>query len=144
MGSISYDMKNVFTTSKFSTFATFFLDWLKSRYFAFNLFFVPSKNQSIFPRSEFNHDKAEKGQTYNHQMIMMKIFEVKPKYLNKSISEFSLWQYGLWSFQAGGTNLERCQKLSKSFSFFFSLKNINSGAHFLLFSYFDNIYFKSL
>ena len=38
-------------------------------------------------------------------MIMMKIFEVKPKYLNKSISE--LWQYGLWSFQAGGTKLER-------------------------------------
>ena len=40
-------------------------------------------------------------------MIMMKIFEVKPKYLNKSISEFSLWQYGLWSFQAGGTKLEK-------------------------------------
>ena len=35
-----------------------------------------SKNQSIFPCSEFNHDKAEKGQTYNYQMIMMKIFEV--------------------------------------------------------------------
>ena len=50
---------------------------------------MPSKNQSIFPRSEFNHDKAEKGQTYNYQMIMMKIFEVKPKYLNKSISGFS-------------------------------------------------------
>ena len=53
-------------------------------------FFVPSKNQSIFPRSEFNHDKAEKGQTYNYQMIMMEIFEVKQKYLNfKGISGFS-------------------------------------------------------
>ena len=55
---------------------------------------MPSKNQSIFPRSEFNHDKAEKGQTYNYQMIMMKIFEVKPKYLNKSISGFSCYFTG--------------------------------------------------
>ena len=59
----------------------------------------------------------------------------------------TLWQYGLWSFQAGGTKLDRflpknqhtqrkflsqnltfkvnflCQKSSKSFSIFFSLKN---------------------
>ena len=77
---------------------------------------MPSKNQSIFPRSEFNHDKAEKGQMYNYQMIMMKIFEVKPKYLNKSISEFSLWQYGLWSFQAGGTKIERFLPKNKTYS----------------------------
>ena len=92
-----------------------------------------------------------------------------------------LWQYGLWSFQTGGTKLERflpknqhtqrkllnfenwvngevskvpkfdqnltfkvnflCQKLSESFSIFFSLKNINLGAHFLLLTFFDNINF---
>jgi hypothetical protein len=96
----------------------------------------------------------------------------------------ALWQYGLWSFQTGGTKLGRflpnnqqtewkllnfenwvngevskvlkfdqnlafkvkflCQKLSKSFSIFFSLKNVNLGAHFLLLKFFDNINFKSL
>jgi hypothetical protein len=40
-------------------------------------------------------------------------------------------------FSSGGTKLERflpflCQKLSESFSIFFSLKNINLGAHSLL------------
>ena len=34
-----------------------------------------------------------------------------------------------------------CQKLSESFSIFFSLKNINLGAHFLLLTFFDNINF---
>ena len=34
-----------------------------------------------------------------------------------------------------------CQKLSKSFAIFFSLKNINLGAHFLLLTFFDNINF---
>ena len=92
-----------------------------------------------------------------------------------------LWQYGLWSFQTGGTKLERFlpknqhtqrkllnfenwvsgevsksakspnlltfkvnflyQKLSESFSIFFSLKNINLGAHFLLLTFFDSIIF---
>ena len=92
-----------------------------------------------------------------------------------------IWQYGLWTFQTGGTKLERFlpknqhtqrkllnfenwvsgevsksakspnlltfkvnflyQKLSESFSFFFSLKNINLGAHFLLLTFFDNINF---
>ena len=33
------------------------------------------------------------------------------------------------------------QKLSESFSIFFSLKNINLGAHFLLLTSFDNINF---
>ena len=33
------------------------------------------------------------------------------------------------------------QKLSESFSIFFSLKNINLGAHFLLLTFFDNINF---
>ena len=36
-----------------------------------------------------------------------------------------------------------CQKLSESFSFFFSLKNINLGAHFLLLSFFGNFNFWS-
>ena len=88
-----------------------------------------------------------------------------------------LWQYGLWSFQTGGTKLERflpknqhtqrkllnfenwvngevsksakspnlltfkvnflCQKLSESFSIFFSSKNTN----FMLLIFFDNINF---
>ena len=34
-----------------------------------------------------------------------------------------------------------CQKLSKSFSIFFPLKNINLDAHFLLLTFFDNINF---
>ena len=81
--------------------------------------------------------------------------------------EAALWQYGLWSFQTGGTKLERflpknphtqrklsnfenwvngdlskkCQKLSKSVSISFSLKNINLEAHFLLLTFFDNINF---
>jgi hypothetical protein len=33
------------------------------------------------------------------------------------------------------------QKLSESFSIFFSLKNINLGAHFLLLTFLDNINF---
>ena len=93
----------------------------------------------------------------------------------------TLWQYRLWSFQTGGTKLERFlpknqhtqrkflnfenwtngevsksakspnlptfkvnflyQKLSESFSIFFSLKNINLGAHFLLLTFFDSINF---
>ena len=90
----------------------------------------------------------------------------------------SLWQYGLWSFQMGGTKLERflpnnqhTQRkllnfenwvngevsksakiwLSKSIfyvknypnlsQFFFSLKNINLGAHFLLLTFFENFNF---
>ena len=92
-----------------------------------------------------------------------------------------VWQNGLWSFQTGGTKLERLlpknqhtlrkflnfenwtngevsksakspnlltfkvnflyQKLSESFSIFFSLKNINLGAHFLLLAFFDSINF---
>ena len=92
-----------------------------------------------------------------------------------------VWQYGLWSFQTGGTKLERFlpknqltqrillnfenwvsgevsksakspnlltfkvnflyQKSSEAFSIFFSLKNINLGAHFLLLTFFDNINF---
>ena len=34
-----------------------------------------------------------------------------------------------------------CQKSSESFSIFFSLKNTNLGAHFLLLTFFDNINF---
>jgi hypothetical protein len=35
-----------------------------------------------------------------------------------------------------------CQKLSESFQIFFSLNNINLGAHFFLLTFFDNINFK--
>ena len=34
-----------------------------------------------------------------------------------------------------------CQKSSESFSIFFSLKNTNLGAHFLLLTFFDKINF---
>ena len=89
---------------------------------------------------------------------------------------YEVWQYGLWSFQTGGTKLERFlpknqhtqrkllnfenwvngevskstkiwlsnQKLSKSFSIFFSLKNINLGPHFLLLTFLITSIFKSL
>ena len=86
---------------------------------------------------------------------------------------YTLWQYGLWSFQTGGTKLERFLpknqhtkrkllnfknwvngEVSKSakiwhsksifyaknhwnLSNFFSLKNINLEAHFLLLTFFD-------
>ena len=93
----------------------------------------------------------------------------------------SIWQYGLRSFQTGGTKLEKnlpknqhtrrkflnfenwtngevsksakspnlptfkvnflYQKLSESFSIFFSLKNINLGAHFLLLTFFVHVNF---
>ena len=71
-----------------------------------------------------------------------------------------LWQYGLWSYRILRIGLVgRCQKeqnhptcwLSKSIfyvknypnlsQFFFSLKNINLGARFLLLTFFDNIIF---
>ena len=35
-----------------------------------------------------------------------------------------------------------CQKSSESFQIFFSLKNINLGAHFLLLTFFDDINFE--
>ena len=70
---------------------------------------------------------------------------------------YLLWQNGLLIFRVGGTEFEKilpCQKLPnltfkvnfqsqkapKSFSFF-SLKNINLRAHFLLLTFFDNINF---
>ena len=89
----------------------------------------------------------------------------------------TLWQYGLWIFQVGGTKLERflpknqhAQRKLLNFEFwinvelsklpkfdfqsqlsmsniiriflnFYSLKNINLGAHFLLLTFFDNVNF---
>ena len=102
--------------------------------------------------------------------------KLKKCYVCTGSGEYSqkhtIWQYGLWSFQIGGTILERFlpknqhtqrkllnfenwvsgevsknakspnlltfkvnflyKKLSESFSFFFSSKNINLGAHLLL------------
>ena len=100
--------------------------------------------------------------------------------MKKSIKNYAciVWQYGLWSFQTGGTKLERFlpknqhaqrkflnfenwtngevsksakssnlltfkvnflyQKLSESFSIFFSLKNINLGVSLLLLTFFEN------
>ena len=104
-----------------------------------------------------------------------------PQEFSKTWKEGAVWQYGVWSFQTGGIELERFlpknqhtkrkflnfenwtngevsksakspnlptfkvnflyQKLSESFSIFFSLKNINLGAHFLLLTFFDTINF---
>merc|ERR1719491_1503560 len=60
---------------------------------------------------------------------------------------FENWTNGEVSKSAKSPNLLNFkvnflyQKLSESFSIFFSLKNINLGAHFLLLTFFDNINF---
>ena len=59
-------------------------------------------------------------------------------WVNREVSE-SVKKYQNLTFKVNFLS----QKLSESFSFF-SLKNINSGAYFLLLTVFDNINFKSL
>ena len=129
-------------------------------------------------------DLANPHATYNiQQVIFFLVTWQRWRVLLTLISAIYswLWQYGLWSFQTGGTRLEifllknqhtqrkllnfenwvngevseiakspnlltfkvnfLFQKLSESFSIFFSLKNINLGAHFLLLTFFDNINF---
>ena len=65
----------------------------------------------------------------------------------RKLLNFENWTYGEVSKSAKSPNLPTFkvnflhQKLSESFSIFFSLKNINLGAHFLLLTFFDSINF---
>ena len=70
-----------------------------------------------------------------------KIFAQESTY-SKEMIEF--WELVLWRGVKKCHNLtfkvnSMCHKLLESFSIFFSLKNINLGAHFLLLTFFDNI-----
>ena len=72
-------------------------------------------------------------------------FLPKNQHTQRKLLTFENWFSGEVSKSAKSPNLLTfkvnflCQKLSKSFSIFFSLKNINLGAHFLLLTCFDNI-----
>ena len=71
----------------------------------------------------------------------------KNQHTQRKLLNFENWVNGEVSKSAKSPNLLTfkvnflCQKLSESFSIFFSLKNINLGAHFLLLTFFDNINF---
>ena len=77
----------------------------------------------------------------------LKIFLPKNQHTQRKLSNFENWVSGKVSKSAKSPNLLTFkvnflyQKLSESFSIFFSLKNINLGAHFLLLTFFDNINF---
>ena len=76
-----------------------------------------------------------------------KDFLPKNQHTQRKLSNFENWVSGEVSKSAKSPNLLTfkvnflCQKLSESFSIFFSLKNINLGAHFLLLTFFDKINF---
>ena len=78
-----------------------------------------------------------------------KIRKILPKnqHTQRKLLNFENWVSGEVSKSAKSPNLLTFkvnflyQKLSESFSIFFSLKNINLGAHFLLLTFFDNINF---
>ena len=74
-------------------------------------------------------------------------FLPKNQHTQRKLLNFENWISGEISKSAKSPNLLTfkvnflCQKLSESFSIFFSLKNINLGAHLLLLTFFDNIIF---
>ena len=74
-------------------------------------------------------------------------FLPKNQHTQRKLLNFENWIDGEVSKSAKSPNLLTFkvnflyQKLSESFSIFFSLKNINLGAHFLLLTFFDNIIF---
>ena len=71
----------------------------------------------------------------------------KNRHTQKKLSNFENWVSGEVSKSAKSPKLLTFKvnflyhKLSESFSIFFSFKNINLGAHFLLLTFFDNIIF---
>ena len=77
----------------------------------------------------------------------LKRFFPKNQHAQRKLLNFENWLNGEVSKSAKSPNLLTFkvnflyQKLSKSFSIFFSLKNINLGAHFLLLTFFDSINF---
>ena len=74
----------------------------------------------------------------------LKRFFPKNQHAQRKLLNFENWLNGEVSKSAKSPNLLTFkvnflyQKLSESFSIFFSLKNINLGAHFLLLTFFDN------
>ena len=74
-------------------------------------------------------------------------FLPKDQHTQRKLSNFENWSNGEVKKSAKSPNLLTFkvnflyQKLSESFSIFFSLKNINLGAHFLLLTFFDKINF---
>ena len=74
-------------------------------------------------------------------------FLPKNQHTQRKLLNFENWVNGEVSKSAKSPNLLTFkvnflyQKSSESFSFFFSLKNINLGAHLLLLTFFDNINF---
>ena len=74
-------------------------------------------------------------------------FLPKNQHTQRKLLNFENWTNGEVSKSAKSPNLPTFkvnflyQKLSESFSIFFSLKNINLGAHFLLLTFFDSINF---
>ena len=61
-------------------------------------------------------------------------FLPKNQYTQRKLLNFENWVNG----EVSNVPKLDFQKLSESFSIFFSLKNINLGAHFLLLTFFDN------
>ena len=101
-------------------------------------------------------DKLRKGAfmlwqygLWNFQTVGTKLERVLPKnqHTIRKLLNFENWVSGEVSKSAKSPNLLTFkvnflyQKLSESFSIFFSLKNINLGAHFLLLKFFDQINF---
>ena len=86
---------------------------------------------------------------WSFQMEGTKLQRILPKdqHTQRKFLNFENWTNGEVSKSAKSPNLPTFkvnflyQKLSESFSIFFSLKNINSGAHFLLLTFFDSINF---
>ena len=74
-------------------------------------------------------------------------FSPKNQHTQRKLYNFENWVSGEVSKSAKSPNLLTFkvnflfQKLSESFSIFFSLKNINLGAHCLLLTFFDSINF---
>ena len=72
------------------------------------------------------------------------------QHTQRKLLNFENWVNGEVSKSAKSPNLPTFkvnflhQKLSESFSIFFSLKNINLGAHFLLLTFFDNFKIEQL
>ena len=79
--------------------------------------------------------------------IKLERFLPKNQHTQRKYLNFENWTNGEVSKSAKSPNLLTFkvnflyQKLSESFSIFFSLKNINLGAHFLLLTFFDSIIF---
>ena len=88
-----------------------------------------------------------KNQSFKTGGTKLERFLPKNKHTQRKLLNFENWVSGEVSKSAKSPNLLTFkvnflyQKLSESFSIFFSLKNINLGAHFLITSIFQLLYF---